>query len=524
MSAVDYLKDMRILVLVVVVIALALLDLHYGIHFGLEFAGGTSIPVQLEHAVSPSDMQVLLQNLQQRVSTFGLKQVVVESIGSTEVDVEIPNATAAEVNQTISVIQHQGKFQAVISGREALNGSDILQKSIDALPVQSVPGGAIWNVSYFISQSAVDKFAKAAFGQGNKPIYLFLDRPSSAILLINSSIVNSNHTLSGTSGIVSMMQEALSLGSATIPVVSVSPTNASVASAKGTLRSDAGRYRTVVASSNLDAGLIGYARSLNYTVKLESTANMTPTYETESGTNQSVQSWPAVGLLSAPYMAPSLANGSVGTSFYITGGTPSGLSKSQEIAYATNQSKLISTVLSGGALPVAVIPGTPATVPATLGIHSLYISGLAGVIAIVFVSVFIVARYRKAFLIIPILLTTLMELFIIVSIIGLIGNIDLAAVAGMIAVIGTGVDAQIIITDEIIGGQESQSSAKMLLGKSFYIVWMDALLLIVAMLPLFFSTALSTVIGFSESTIIGALLGVLITRPAYGAIVSRRFA
>jgi len=68
-----------------------------------------------------------------------------------------------------------------------------------------------------------------------------------------------------------------------------------------------------------------------------------------------------------------------------------------------------------------------------------------------------------------------------------------------------------------------QTTARSLISKAFYIIWMDAILLIMAMMPLFFSTSMVTVIGFSEATIIGALLGVLITRPAYGAILSRHF-
>jgi preprotein translocase subunit SecD len=52
---------------------------------------------------------------------------------------------------------------------------------------------------------------------------------------------------------------------------------------------------------------------------------------------------------------------------------------------------------------------------------------------------------------------------------------------------------------------------------------MDAALLIIAMLPLFFSTSLVTVVGFSESTIIGAILGILVTRPAYSAILERHY-
>jgi preprotein translocase subunit SecD len=78
----------------------------------------------------------------------------------------------------------------------------------------------------------------------------------------------------------------------------------------------------------------------------------------------------------------------------------------------------------------------------------------------------------------------------------------------MIAVIGTGVDAQIIISDEVLNKTHADMTMKSRLGNAFYIVWADAILLIIAMLPLFFSTSLVSVIGFSESTIIGALLGV----------------
>jgi len=86
------------------------------------------------------------------------------------------------------------------------------------------------------------------------------------------------------------------------------------------------------------------------------------------------------------------------------------------------------------------------------------------------------------------------------------------------------VDAQIIITDEMLSKKRETTSAKTLLNNAFYIVWADAIMLVIAMLPLFFSTSLVSVIGFSESTIIGALLGVMITRPAYSAIISRHYA
>jgi preprotein translocase subunit SecD len=277
-------------------------------------------------------------------------------------------------------------------------------------------------------------------------------------------------------------------------------------------------------SASINTSLLDYLTSRNYTVHLESRANMTPSFVRLSANQTVINSWPVVGLLSAPTLNPSITNGNVTESYEISGVAPASTPKSQLLQYAENQTKTIASILSGGALPVAVIPGTPTSIPPTLGADFLNVSEIALILAVIAISIFITIRYRKMFLIFPILITTFMELFIIVSIIGLIGTIDLAAVAGMIAVVGTGVDAQIIITDEVLARSGEGTSAKKMLGNAFYIVWADAGLLIAAMLPLFFATSLVDIIGFSESTIIGALLGVLITRPAYGAILSRHYA
>ncbi len=524
MNWTGYLKDRRILVLIVIAVALALLDWHYGIHFGIEFAGGTQIPITLAHPVNASDMSNLISSLQQRVSTFGLKQVSVEGIGNGEVYVVIPSITGSEINQTIDIIQSQGRFDGYVNGQVAINGTGILKGSIGQ-PAPTVVNNTVeWIVTFFITQSAATRFASVVFGQGNKPLYMFLDRPSNTVVLFNRSIPLNTTSLISQSSALAGIESALSAGNETIPVVEVSNNNISVQSAEHFLQINKGKYTNIIASAGINRTLLSYLNANNYTVKLESRANMTPTFTTV-GFNQSIlDTWPVVGLLSAPILNPSITNGNVSDSYQISGIAPATLTKTQKLAYAQQQTKTIASVLSGGALPVAVFVGTPTTIPPTLGSHFLYISVIAGGIAIIFVSAFIMIRYRKIFLVAPILLTTAMELFIIVSIIGLIGTIDLAAVAGMIAVVGTGVDAQIIITDEVLAHGSSETSARTLLGHAFYIVWADAALLVVAMMPLFFSTSLVSVIGFSESTIIGALLGVLITRPAYGAILSRHYA
>lgn len=520
-SVVGYLKDRRILPLIIVVLALAVLDWHYGIHFGIEFAGGTQIPITLAHPVNVTAMGALISALQQRVSTFGLKQATVEGIGNSEVYLTIPTVTQSEINQTIGIIESQGRFDAIVNGRESLNGSDLLKGSIGVAPPITSGGNVTWTVSFFITEAAAVRFSKVVFGQANQPEYLFLDRPSNAIILINSSQLGNQSAGVGPAVGLSAMRQALSWGSASIPVFSVSNSNESIAAAEAKLSE--GSYREVIASANLNGSLISFLKRGNYTLKLENAQNMSPQYLQLSVNQTVIDTWPAVGLLSAPILNPDITNGTTSQNYEITGGVPASIPPAKRLSYANLQAKTIESILNGGALPVAIIAGTPTTVPPTLGQKFLYISGLTGIAAVIFVSGFIVIRYRKLFLIAPILITTLMELFIIVSVIGLLGTIDLAAVAGMIAVVGTGVDAQIIITDELLVHRGEATSAKSLLGGAFYIVWTDAILLTIVMLPLFFSTSLVSIIGFSESTIIGALLGVLITRPAYSAIVSRHY-
>jgi preprotein translocase subunit SecD len=319
-----------------------------------------------------------------------------------------------------------------------------------------------------------------------------------------------------------VIDEALTFGAYTIPVFAVSDTNYSSSNIQNFLQTHK-QYTTVLASYNLNKSLIDSIKSSGINVKLESNSNMTPRYA-QIGINKTIMdSWGLVGLLSAPILNSSITNGTVGDNYQISGLAPLSLTPTQQYSYATSQEKTIMSILNGGALPVSVIVGTPTTIPPTLGKQALYVSMIVGLLSLIAITIFITIRYRKLFLVVPILLTTFTELFIIISIIGLVGTIDLSAVAGMIAVVGTGVDAQIIVTDEILSHGSGQGTAKGILNKAFYIIWASALLLILAMLPLFFSTSLVNVIGFSEATIIGALLGVLVTRPAYGALLSRHF-
>ena len=106
-----------------------------------------------------------------------------------------------------------------------------------------------------------------------------------------------------------------------MPVVTVSPStsNSNINSTEAVLAQDRNKYSEALVSSNLPASLIQFMREKNYTVVLETKGNMTPTISAISVNQSIVETWPAVGLLSAPILNPSITNGSAGNSYEISG-------------------------------------------------------------------------------------------------------------------------------------------------------------------------------------------------------------
>jgi len=87
-------------------------------------------------------------------------------------------------------------------------------------------------------------------------------------------------------------------------------------------------------------------------------------------------------------------------------------------------------------------------------------------------------------------------------------------------VIGTGVDDLIIIADEVMseGEVNSQRVFDSRFRRAFWVIGVAAATTIIAMSPLA-ALPLGNLRGFAIFTILGVLVGVLITRPAYGDIL-----
>lgn len=257
-------------------------------------------------------------------------------------------------------------------------------------------------------------------------------------------------------------------------------------------------------------------------------------------------------LVSSPTLTEGLANGVASTEVEVSG-TANSSSEAQD------EAKNIQTILQSGSLPVSVSITGVSSVSATLGNQFKNGALIAGGLALIVISIIVFIRYRTPKLVIPIMFTSIAELIIILGVASIIRwNIDLAAIAGILAAIGTGVDDQIIITDEVLKGKNDQKKAttkskkskksnktkkskkaktkdrkvskritgfKVRIKSAFFIIYASAATLIAAMLPIAYigftrgATGIGVLTGFAFTTIIGVLVGIFITRPVYAKFI-----
>lgn len=398
-DVIDFLKDYRVILLVVLLIgSLASISI-YGVPQGLDLKGGSLIQIHLEHPVDTNTMSTVTTVLDKRLNFFGVADIKVRASGDQDVIVEV---AGVQPDQVARIVGTPGKFEAKINNQTVISGSDI----VSVQPYQVT--GNNWNVPFTLSVDGAKKFATAAQGKAGTPVDMYLD-------------------------------------------------------------------------------------------------------------NQ---------LVSSPTIDPGVANGVPQTNVEISG------SNSTKDA-AMTEAKGIQAVLQSGSLPVSVSIAGIQGISADLGDQFRTGALMAGILALIVISLIIFVRYKEPILVLPIIFTSLAELIIILGVISISHSVelDLAAIAGIIAAIGTGVDDQIIITDEVLKrGQVSKrrrTGLNIKIKGAFFIIYASAATLIAAMIPLFYVgitrglTGIGLLSNFAITTILGVLIGIFITRPAYAKFIER---
>lgn len=234
----------------------------------------------------------------------------------------------------------------------------------------------------------------------------------------------------------------------------------------------------------------------------------------------------AVGMRSIIGLSESVAQMDVAR---IEEATP--MDKLQIFGYASTREAAIQRradleiLLQSGSLSVSVESISKETVSPLLGENFLYETGIAGLLALLTVALVLFARYRNPKLVVVNMFIDLSEVIITVAFVSLISKFDLGAIAGLIAAVGTGVDDQIIIMDELKKGEKEEGGSLIARAKrAFFIVIAASATIVAAMLPIILiGLGLGRLVGFAITTIMGVLVGVFITRPAFNDIARTLF-
>ncbi len=515
--AVTFIKkdNIRVAGLIAIVLLSLFSIFSNGVNFGIDFSGGVRLPVLLEQAVDPTTMEEMVNTIKTRAASFGLTEVKVRPVGDSEIYVELPQSSPQLVKDVENLLSKQGVYQGIVDGKVAVKGDEIYTGTIVRIPSQYLQG-ADWGVGFTVTQAGAQRFAEVASGKANYPLYMFLDRPTNAIIVISETELMQD----AQDQIVPLSKaRAFELAEASL---FLEGDNISIY-----LEEELGENFTIKPKDNKTIAivkqgseLIGRLKEAGFAVHEKSAEEMAPNYiiSPDLESTDSVNVWKAVGLLSAPRLVPSVTEGIPNFSYTISG-PAQGSSQQEKALDAAKKERELESLLKGGALPVQITLGSKTIVPAPLGEEFLRLSLIGIVFALVAVSLMVAIRYRQMKIVLPMIFISFAELAILLAVLGAF-TIDLAAMAGILAAIGVGVDAQIVVTDELLKKEEE---ARKRLEKAFGIITTAVMVAVVAMLPLLLVSGLVEIIGFATATILGALLGLFISRPAYGAIAERLF-
>ncbi len=211
--------------------------------------------------------------------------------------------------------------------------------------------------------------------------------------------------------------------------------------------------------------------------------------------------------------------GEVTTRIAISG---SGSGPTEEEAYDAAQEDMhnLQTILITGSFPYKLKILKLDVISPNLGSNFTKAIFLAGFVAVFCVALVVFFKYRKIKQSFAVLGIGISEIIITLGVAAFLDiNLDLSAIAGILAAIGTGVNDQIVMLDEA-KRRTSDSSIKSRIKNAFEIIMGAYLTLVAAMIPLYLVGG-GLLKGFASTTIIGLTIGILVTRPAFGEMIKR---
>ncbi|MFQ5815000.1 MAG: hypothetical protein ACE5G7_00695 [Candidatus Hydrothermarchaeaceae archaeon] len=455
-------EDRRVRILAVCLVVALLLIYIKGIPKGLDLQGGSLLQIQTERPLTPSEKDQVVIIMDQRLrGGLGVRDISVQPWGDEFIVIKIAGVSPEEAEKLLG---KPGKLVVRIGNITAFTGDELVRVE----PISTERGG--WGVPFTISEKAAARFMEAAVATNFEEVNMYLDEGALIAVTTERELDEGVVADIGFEGRGKLTKEPDSLTG----------------------------YTAVVALdvSIEDLGERGREKILEV---LEEYGIKDLSFERSGLVNAA----PISEGLRAELTAGQVVRGLV----LETGSGEDG----------RLEAKRIEAILRSGALPIKVeVVGSYGISPG-LGADFSRSAIRAGLLAFIGVATIVYLRYRNPIFVLPILATGASEIILILGVASLINwEIDLPAIAGIIAAVGTGVDNQIVILDEIL--LEKERSVRYRIKSAFFIVMGSYFTIIAAMVPLFIIT-LGMLKGFAVTTIIGATAGVFITRPAFAKIV-----
>jgi|AntRauMinimDraft_2_1070382.scaffolds.fasta_scaffold00001_189 preprotein translocase subunit SecD len=487
-------------------------NLVTNINEGLDLKGGTRVLLSVqEENVTDETVEQIKNILERRVSAFGLTQTSVRTVqlaGETMIQMEIASTNQTQLQQLVS---QEGKFEA----RLPIEISDRLNFSLEET----------YEFQYQNEKVTVDGTTYS---------------PGDDFTLENTRFYYINNTEIGANlHVVAYNGEQ---------VEQVLTSDSRVTGGQGNFQFS---FPVIITS---DAAQNVQRVSNNYPT---TTARGQPYLGEISGSGQPAQ----LMLYVDEEIQSSLNVGAVFKQQVIT--QPSINGGGETSAQARQDMKELQAILQSGRLPAPIQIDNISTISSSLGGQFMSAAIISIIASLIAVGGLIYLRYDDPRLVLPIVVTGASEVYILLGVFfSSFITLDLASIAGIIAAVGTGVDDQIIITDE--SGRDKIRDWSKRLKRAFFVIFTSAASTIGAMMPIVSpsvsnlaigaagigligydlytrktkphhlllgalavsvsavaftmnpsSFALQSVRGFAITTILGVLVGITITRPAY---------
>jgi len=528
----EILKSWRIWLLFIVIFLSVGLIAFNGLKFGIDFEGGTLFQIHLSEKVE--SMESVTQVIESRLNWSGLKDMRIYGAENEFVFVIVPETDEEDVKRIESLIRKQGNFEVMIDGNMMLSGEGIINVDQDpSLPAfeRADEETFIWRLPFVLKLKEAEKFRDMSFHKCRlidfenseydcSLTYFYIDRPKESILVFSKGRFDEDRRilLNGTEKIPQNTEiESLLLNSGAPQLTVIGTAFTEEQLAELNLLAETNKIAIVQAelpdSIKQDLTAAGFAlREVESTDADQDASRKVPWIYAATNLKSIVRLQPGI-TGNNPYVERP-EDSRIITDLFITG---------QESNFEVAQAERSETkiLLSSGSLPVSVESISHFWTSPTQGKEFLVQAALIGIAVLLTVSVIIFIRYRRFKLAIAIIFTALVEAFVTMSFTSSLGqSIDLAAIAGIIAAVGTGVDDQIIITDELLKGEEDEhASLVRRVKRAFFIVMAAAATTLATMVPIIiFGYVMVKLAGFAIAITIGVLVGIFVTRPAFGEI------